>query len=360
MARGRKSALRYWASRQGGGYFTTQQGKQILLAQGPKDDPDGPTYQRAEEAYRKLQGEAGKHVTNLGHIAAKYAAHLKSNKERLRQFHTHIDSFIASYGDLYLTAILPHHVTTWLQSRTTWGDTTKHHAFNYLTMMVNWYVKEHKLPPNHLQGNCDIPEARIRGKEARMSEELMDLIHQSPKCPCVKLVLEVLRATGARPIEIFKAKIKNLRGNCIVHPWNPPTGEYRWKNARTTKKDRVICLPPEIVEKLRTLAENREVYEPLVPTPRNCHWTQSNFAYHWTNIRLEPLVDGYMVENDILPTNVIPYGYRHTFATNWIEDGRSIHVLAKLLGTSVKMIEDVYGHPEDVKIHEMYMDFYKK
>lgn len=41
---------------------------------------------------------------------------------------------------------------------------------------------------------------------------------------------------------------------------------------------------------------------------------------------------------------VIPYSYRHTFATRWLLAGGSIKVLADLLGTSVLMLERHYGH----------------
>ena len=38
------------------------------------------------------------------------------------------------------------------------------------------------------------------------------------------------------------------------------------------------------------------------------------------------------------------YGFRHSYATDWLLDGGSIKVLADLIGTSVSMIERHYGH----------------
>ncbi len=38
------------------------------------------------------------------------------------------------------------------------------------------------------------------------------------------------------------------------------------------------------------------------------------------------------------------YGFRHTYATDWLLNGGSIKVLAGLIGTSVAMIERHYGH----------------
>ena len=38
------------------------------------------------------------------------------------------------------------------------------------------------------------------------------------------------------------------------------------------------------------------------------------------------------------------YGFRHSYATDWLLNGGSIKVLADMLGTSVSMIERHYGH----------------
>jgi hypothetical protein len=43
-------------------------------------------------------------------------------------------------------------------------------------------------------------------------------------------------------------------------------------------------------------------------------------------------------------TSLAPYSLRHSYTTMRIEDGTNIYVLAKQMGTSVKMIEDYYGH----------------
>ena len=39
-----------------------------------------------------------------------------------------------------------------------------------------------------------------------------------------------------------------------------------------------------------------------------------------------------------------PYSYRHTFATAWLEQGRSVDILAELLGNSPAVIRKHYSH----------------
>ena len=48
----RKSGMHYWESR--GGYYTTHKGRQVLLATGPKDGPEGPTWATAMSRYKEI------------------------------------------------------------------------------------------------------------------------------------------------------------------------------------------------------------------------------------------------------------------------------------------------------------------
>jgi integrase len=43
------------------------------------------------------------------------------------------------------------------------------------------------------------------------------------------------------------------------------------------------------------------------------------------------------------------YCFRHTYATFRLSEGVDVYFLAKQMGTSVKMIEDHYGHINPVK-----------
>ena len=42
--------------------------------------------------------------------------------------------------------------------------------------------------------------------------------------------------------------------------------------------------------------------------------------------------------------NVVPYSFRHTFAVRWLRAGKPAIALARVMNTSVVMIERHYGH----------------
>lgn len=62
-------------------------------------------------------------------------------------------------------------------------------------------------------------------------------------------------------------------------------------------------------------------------------------------------------EYGIDPAGLKPYFFRHSFLTRWVEDGGDTYIVAQLCGTSVKMVEKRYGHPNVDKLHERFLAF---
>ncbi len=77
--------IRYFESRRG--YYTQYKKRQRLLAKGPKDEPDGPTYQQAVRTFSEIIhcGEADRAEDNnlVITVLDRYAVHLK-NQDRER------------------------------------------------------------------------------------------------------------------------------------------------------------------------------------------------------------------------------------------------------------------------------------
>ena len=70
-----------------------------------------------------------------------------------------------------------------------------------------------------------------------------------------------------------------------------------------------------------------------------------------------PKVVAYCADHGLTPTGLKPYFFRHTFLSRWVEEGGDIYIVAQLCGTSVKMVESRYGHPNADKLHDRYLAF---
>jgi integrase len=62
-------------------------------------------------------------------------------------------------------------------------------------------------------------------------------------------------------------------------------------------------------------------------------WTLSTLTQRFRDIR-----------DTLGMPKLTPYSYRHTFATAWLEQGRSVDILAELLGNSPAVIRKHYSH----------------
>jgi integrase len=70
-----------------------------------------------------------------------------------------------------------------------------------------------------------------------------------------------------------------------------------------------------------------------------------------------PKVVAYLEEHGVDPKEMRTYNFRHSAISKWLDAGGDIYVAAQLVGTSVKMLEKRYGHPNIELLHEKRMAF---
>ena len=138
--------------------------------------------------------------------------------------------------------------------------------------------------------------------------------------------------------------------------WNAQKG-YVHKTAKKTQRDRLIFLTPEaraFVEEC--VAKHPE--GPLFRTLRGDPWSPQNVTQKWRQWLLKrPKVVAYLEEHGIDPKQMKTYNFRHSAISKWLDDGGDIYVASQLFGTSVKMIERRYGHPNIERLHEQFAEF---
>jgi integrase len=363
MARGPKPSVRYWQSR--GAYCCWIGKDRHFLARGPDDAPNGPTYTEALQKFLKLISlDANKGTDDylVSSLLNQYRAHLKATRKSAVPgvFEIMARGFGEEFGHYRVSQLQPHMVEEWLARQDRWNDTSKAHAGTLILAAVSWARKKGFIKTDPLARRVDLPQPVLRGREASMSDELMDLLIAEAYRNKMRSrewgdFLKILRLTGARPGEIRHAEVHNYQKGRLVFRWNTTRG-YVHKNAKKTQRDRVIYLTPELQAHVEELVKKHPT-GPLFRTPRGAKWSPTSVANKWKWLTERPKVVEYCREHGIDPLSLKPYFFRHSFLTRWVEAGGDIYIVAQLCGTSVKMVEKRYGHPNIDKLHERYLEF---
>ncbi len=382
MARGRKPSVRYWESR--GGYCCWIDGRRELLARGPKDAPKGDTYRAALGRFKKLLEQGTNKGTDdylVSSLLNQYRAHLhKTRKSGVPGvFEIMARGFGAEFGSKRVRDLVPTDFDDWLGSQTQWNPTSKAHAATLILGALSWAKKKRLIQNDPLTGRIERPQPILRGRDARMSEELMDLLvgecfekatynrKVSTDKPAVHLrrvgfcepfgkFLWLLRLTGARPVEIRSAEAHNYQNGRLVFRWNTQKG-YVHKTAKKTQRDRVIFLTPEAQayteECIKKYPEG-----PIFRSLRGEQWSLQNCTQKWRQWLLKrPKVVAYLDQHGIDPASVRMYNFRHSWACNYLDRTGDIFGAAMMLGTSVKMLQTRYFHMDEEKLHARYLQF---
>ncbi len=370
MKPGPKPSVRYWKSKKA--YGCSIAGDQHFLARGPDDAPNGPTYLEALDRFRRLVAQDDGKGTDDYLVSAlmnQYRAHLKATRKSGAPgvFEVMARGFTAKFGKFRVRDLKPHAVEEWLAKQDNWNNTSKAHAGTLILAAVSWARKKGLIETDPIGGRVDLPQPVLRGREAAMSAELMDLLIGEARKNKMRSheyadFMWALRVTGARPGELRHAeafhfqKGKDGQGR-LVFRWNATQG-YVHKTARKTQRDRTIYLTPELtahVEKLITANPKG----PIFRTPRDASWSLTSLSNKWTWLMKRPAVVAYCEQHDIPRREVRLYNFRHTFISHFLDATGDIYAVAQMCGTSVKMISQRYGHPDVDKLHEKFLAFHR-
>lgn len=349
------SKVRYYDSR--AAYYTKYKGKQYLLASGPKDEPDGPTYKLACIKWGQLMSGQrpceSLNDTTLGIVISSHVFRLSAaakddprKAEALRSARTFLDPIEATFGQTRVCDLRRGSLYDWIASQTTWGATTKAMAVGKLQAVLNRAIEDGTITDHPLRRLKDAPRVQARGAGYVLHRELAELVFNLAGDALAR-ILRFLHATGARPGEALNAQAKHYRPelHAIVFPANPPSGEWAWKCARHGKQ-RVIFLPPELEPFIAEQAKARPSGY-LFVTHRGKRWSDRHFPTSVRRTRQRPAVVAWCKAHNADARCVLPYAFRHTFMTERLAQGCPIKVLADLCGTSVRVIERHYGHVHD-------------
>ena len=231
-----------------------------------------------------------------------------------------LKSFIESVGKrMKIAQLRQHHLTKWLEKKTTWGDTTRNDAISIVQRMINWAIEEGYLNASPIP---KVKKPRRRRREVHYTQKQFDQIVSHARGPIVD-VLNFLWWTGCRPKEARTIEARHVHEDLIIFPADESKGEV---------DARIIVLIPQAKEIIdRRLKEVNE--GPLFLNTRGNPWTKDSIKSRLTRI------------SDKTGFRVIAYGIRHSFATNGILRSIDPVSLSHLMGhKDTRMISQVYSH----------------
>ena len=377
----RKPSVRYWDSRKA--YCCEIAGDQHILAKGPDDAPTGATYLEALGRFRKLlslEKDKGTDDYLVSSLFNQYRIHLHDTRKSgvPGVFDIMARGFVGEHGSKMVRELKPYDFDAWLKRQTQWNPTSKAHAVSLILGAISWAKRKDYIKTDPLTGRIERPVPLMRGREARMTDGLMDVLlgacfekaayHRKERtdrpaihhrkgghCEPFGRFIWLLRLTGSRPIELRMAEAHNFQSGRLLFRWNATRG-YIHKTATKTQRDRVIFLTPEaqayVAECVRKYPEG-----PIFRTHRKMPWVQPNCTESWKRLMRRPTVADFLKGQGIDPDSLKMYNFRHSAISAFLDNGGDIYVASQLFGTSVKMIEKRYGHPNLGRLEEQFMKF---
>jgi integrase len=203
----------------------------------------------------------------------------------------------------------------------------RHHAVS-IKAMIRWGRREHlsmdfnpfdgldlPTPQNHLN-ESDLPtDAEVQALLKHADSELADLIG-------------FYLATGARTGEAIKVLPTDF------NPRSKTITLAEWKNSKKTGKVRVITLNDAAFAIIDRRVKGKSCTQAIFTTPSGRPWKMNNVSYFW----------GLLREKAGVREQITPYSLRHLWATDAIESGVDLATIAKMMGSSVAVVERYYGH----------------
>jgi integrase len=144
-----------------------------------------------------------------------------------------------------------------------------------------------------------------------------------------------LEATGARPGELANARVRDWHDDvgAVVYYKDDKRREDEFRHKTGDKKDRFIHFTGEALTIVRELVKGKKPGDLIFPNRKGVQYTPSMISKVVRLLAIRAGVPG-----------LVPYTYRHTYATRWLTRGGNIHLLAAQLGNTPDTIWKHYSH----------------
>jgi integrase len=152
------------------------------------------------------------------------------------------------------------------------------------------------------------------------------------------IFVEVAAVTGARPSQIARLLVRDLKGDKLEMPSS--------KKGRGEKKilRREVPIPAALAGRLRAAAQGKQQDAVLLTKPSGQVWSKSDHSRLFSRTARRANLD---------PDEVTIYALRHSSITRQLTAAVPIRIVAALHDTSVAMIERTYSAQIDKHADEI-------
>ncbi len=237
-----------------------------------------------------------------------------------------LKAFVAKFGDREFGELKPLEIQKFLRStgKGVSPTTLRHNIVAFLRLQS--FAVENKVIAAKIIDRIEKPP---QGKRDRVlkPEEIAAIRNLAP--PEFDLIFRGLLATGARPDELCRAQITDLKDNRKILELKVH------KTARRTGKSRKIMVGKQVAEIFAAAIGDR-ADGPIFLSPRGNAWTPENLSGMFRRRR----------DKAKLSKELCLYLTRHTFGTNAVARV-GLDVASRLLGHTQISTTQRYAHPDD-------------
>lgn len=226
-----------------------------------------------------------------------------------------------SVGPLRASELRPMHVQAWLDSKPSWGTSTRHGAVAAVTGAIRWAFDQGIIDSNPL---ARVKCPAIEPRDLVVTEEHYQTMLKKTQA-AFRALLQIAWEVGPRPHELMIVEARHM-------DLDAGTWTFERKKSKGKRQQRVVYLTDSAVEICKAWAKKYST-GPVFRNRNGEPWDAGSVSCRfraiktWTGVR-------YCL-----------YNFRHTFATRYLLAGGDSVALAALMGhRDTTMISRVYAH----------------
>lgn len=265
----------------------------------------------------------------IGELADRFLTWVKRHRaaSNWRERKRHLDRFCQTYGNEPVQSIATADIEDWISQLPGAKDYVRKHVTS-LKAMFRWGSKRGMAQMAIFATLEPIRLAKgvLNADTLPTREEVAALLCHAGR---EQDMLRVYYATGARTHELTEARVGDY------HPRTRQIILTQHKRAFTLKepRPRIIILNTEAVAIVERACHNRAPDDYIFQAPMGGHWTSNALGARFREIREAA---------SVRPLTI--YSFRHLWISEMLMAGINMQLIATMAGTSVAMIERVYGH----------------